>query len=273
MHLQNGFLPDKYDSDSAFPKGDWNDIRVFFKREEHIKLGFIKTLVKTIESVQGKMHTLYLCDELIDGENDYEAMRSWIEFEMDILKNLESEGYIINRHFSKKSSSRGHEDEVYVNFELTEEDAVKRLNEMLRQKQKIVEKTKVDEEKKKDIKYLVTYVGRKIILNNKYIIGSTRTESVNDRLFEYVFDNSENKITKEELKSVANVVLPPTKQLRNVVYEIGFKDEVRKTFFDCKKNFLVFHNHLTSNNLKERGVNVKKLEAQIKGLQRSSKKQ
>lgn len=274
MHLQNkandGFLPKNIDLEKIKPSTKWKDVQNTFGNESNIKISFIRQLLKEIKNSDNKKISIFIGESPVVGEPDYEVARTRMEFEKNIIEELEKNKFITNQHTTRKSTDEGHyEDTIYVNFEIIKKDIVKYLRSLLMKILKKEEEKKKLQKKKEKIKYSIEIVNQTILLNNKYIIGMTDFESVNSKFFAYAYLHSGEKIFKKDIKIDAGIDFPLTIQLRNIIYDIGFSGELKNMFFpSVSKNACIFDNYLTEYDLREKQINIKKLEVQIKALKK-----
>jgi len=149
---------------------------------------------------------------------------------------------------------------------------IEKLEEVYKETKSIYEKfTESYKERQENIKkskeeklYFITYKGRQIMLNDKYLIKKLQFCRKNELFFEYIFNNSKKKIQLDEIKKVTKA--ESKVDFNKFVNEIGFKGELRKCFFEVSKTIIKFTNSLTQKDLEERNVNITELDKQIEKL-------
>jgi len=113
--------------------------------------------------------------------------------------------------------------------------------------------------------YRLSYTfGSEIVLNDRFLISKLNYGSPNDLFFEYVSQHPKKKVSKEQLEGVVGVLDRPISKL---VYDIGFKGELKKLFFPKVSNNAVYFNNLvTQDDLLTTEIDEKMLLEQLKGL-------
>jgi len=268
MHLQHDFLPKGYDFDKHKIDTNWEKIREVFSNESIIKVAFIRELLKAIDD-KDKI-SIFIGEELVVGNPDFEIAKSKREINMAIFDDLEEKGFIVNRRITTKSIEQRQEDDIYVNFETTKKDIEKYLKSLLREiEKKNVELEKISK-KKRSIKYELKLIGQNIFINET-VIGKTAYYSSNAIFIEYAYSHSGKRVLLSELRTETDFHLAPSKQLKNIVSELGFKGELKKIFFPgVTKTSFIFNKTVSKYDLEEKNINIKKLDAQIKSLKRKS---
>jgi hypothetical protein len=92
---------------------------------------------------------------------------------------------------------------------------------------------------------------REVLLNDIIIISKPNFNSVNDLVFNYLYNNPNKTITKSALERELNT--PITKRLHDIVQELGFKKELGKIFFSVSKTQIAFKNPITKQDLDDLG--------------------
>ena len=88
--------------------------------------------------------------------------------------------------------------------------------------------------------YKIEYTfGGEVVLNGK-ILSKTNFDGENDRVFQYIYDNANKKITLKELEKANGGKL--RKSLHKIVENLGFNANQKKLFFNISKTCLVFRN-------------------------------
>lgn len=111
--------------------------------------------------------------------------------------------------------------------------------------------------------YWINLKKRHIIINDRYLLKKMQFYRNNEICFDYIFKRPKEDITRSAIKNDIQQEIDPNKFVNN----LGFTGELRKCFFDISKNTLRFINPLTRNDLEERGINIDKLDEQIKVLE------
>ncbi len=117
--------------------------------------------------------------------------------------------------------------------------------------------------------FWITYQGRSIILNtpdSKYHINKLQFFRDNERTFEYIFGKPNEELTSKQISEDTGKSV----DFNKFVGAIGFKGELRKAFFDVSKTAIRFIGELTAKNLEHRGIDITKLNTQIKKLREFS---
>jgi len=125
------------------------------------------------------------------------------------------------------------------------------------------EGTAVNSIPKEKIRYWIDFKNRRIILNDKYLVSKLQFNRPHELFFEYLCSHLREKIKNEDIPP--NLGLPRF-NFNKVVNALGFKGELRKCFFDTSNTTIRFLKSITEEDLKERVVNIIKLEKQIKKL-------
>jgi hypothetical protein len=246
---------------------DRKKLRATYQEELDIKIGFIRELLEKIEQKQFSTISILMGQELVKGETDYEIDKSKREVREAIIDDLEKEGFVENKKYFVIETEHFHEEDIYASFSLKSKDALKYLRLVLMKASKENEiKKKILKEKKK-VRYEIKLTGkREIILNNKYLIKKSDSFSTNSIFFEYAYNNSGERISKKEMTRDINFTMASTKKFRNIVYELGFSGELKEMFFEVSKNYFIFNNYISVYDLKEKHININKLNDQIKKL-------
>ena len=109
-----------------------------------------------------------------------------------------------------------------------------------------------------EIIYEITYSeGREILINGQFILGKPDFERENDLVFDYLINNPNKIITKEEIEKAIGSSL--TKSLHKIVENLGFRGEIKKVFIDVSKVSIRFRNPITRSTLDNLGINKIKL--------------
>lgn len=113
--------------------------------------------------------------------------------------------------------------------------------------------------------YTLSYTfGSEIILNQNYQISKLNYSSPNDLFFEYIYQHPKQKISREQLERVIGQLDRPISKL---VYDIGFKSELKKLFFPkVSNNSVYFNNPVTQDDLLTLEFNKELLLEQVRGL-------
>lgn len=117
-----------------------------------------------------------------------------------------------------------------------------------------------------NIHFEVRKIDNKIWVNDRYLVGKPNFDQENELIFEYVFNNPDKDITKQELEQKLEITIKKT--LSKVINELGFTGEIRKAFFvkSSNKSIIRFRKVLTINDIVMGKINkelfIKELETQ-----------
>ncbi len=117
---------------------------------------------------------------------------------------------------------------------------------------------------KKDCYYVSILATRVIALNDKYRLSKPNVESENDHFFNYVFHNPNKLILREEIERNENATIG--KDFHHILNDLGFRNELRKLFFEVSKNAVKFRNFIPKNRMEEFGIDSNKLTNNISKL-------
>jgi hypothetical protein len=107
---------------------------------------------------------------------------------------------------------------------------------------------------------------RRLILNDKYIVSTPHFDSVNYHFICHALVNPDQIITKEALTKTAGKF---DKRFHTILEQINISPELRKVFFPgVSLDAAKFRNNVTVKDLKNSGVNEKKLNKFLKKLQK-----
>lgn len=93
---------------------------------------------------------------------------------------------------------------------------------------------------------------REIQIDDEILISRPDFDSENERIFTYVYENPNRRISKTEIED--HYREPITKSLNKVVENLGFTGDLRKVFFDVSKNSIRFKNPVTKQELEQFGI-------------------
>lgn len=88
-------------------------------------------------------------------------------------------------------------------------------------------------------KHTVSYIGRKLIIDDFFIVASFRACSLNCELFEYLNANKNRKIFISELDS--NIFRGRTVSFCKIIDSFGFRGELKKALFSLDSESITYH--------------------------------
>lgn len=83
------------------------------------------------------------------------------------------------------------------------------------------------------------YETRSVILDDRYIVASFRSHSLNHTLFEYLYSNPDRKIELTELEDV--LLKGRMLNLTKAADAMGFRNELRRLLFTADADSIIFH--------------------------------
>lgn len=105
----------------------------------------------------------------------------------------------------------------------------------------------------KQVLYWVSFkTGGEVILNDKYLMTSLQYGGLPYEVFNYLYHNIDKTVTKKQVEKQARMEI--TQDLSKIMYDMGFKGVLKKTFFKSSKGRMMMRNHLTRGQIKELGV-------------------
>jgi hypothetical protein len=102
------------------------------------------------------------------------------------------------------------------------------------------------------IEYTIVYTPAREILVNGILLSKPDFDSENERVFSYLYEHPNNKITVVEIERETGN--PLTKDFDKIIENLGFKGDLRKAFFNVSKNTILFRNHITKHELEQMGI-------------------
>lgn len=116
--------------------------------------------------------------------------------------------------------------------------------------------------------YFISKSMKKVLLNNVFVLATPNFSSENDNFIDYILKNPNKKLTKKDFKDSGKITL--NKKFSNILNDLGFKNELKKLFFDVSKTTIYFRDSVKEEELANLNVNKVKLEEEIKTLKRVS---
>jgi hypothetical protein len=111
--------------------------------------------------------------------------------------------------------------------------------------------------------------GRRIVINNTYVLCRPQLNSENFAFIEYCLKQPNGLITKELLRRESSGRIDVAKRFHSVLENLKFTRNLKDLFFPHVGNdAVVFRNHVTMNDLKTAGIDVKKIDAHLETLQK-----
>lgn len=87
--------------------------------------------------------------------------------------------------------------------------------------------------------HTVSYIDRKLIVDEFFIVASFRSGSLNCELFEYLNANQKRKIFISELEN--NVFRGRTVNFCKIIDSFGFRGELKKVLFSLDSESVTYH--------------------------------
>ncbi len=100
--------------------------------------------------------------------------------------------------------------------------------------------------------YEIKYTMAGEILLNNILLSKTNFQGENDKVFTYLFENPNKEISVKDLEQKTGKAL--TKPLHKIVENLGFKGDYRKVFFKISKEYILFRNPITQQELDKIGI-------------------
>lgn len=130
--------------------------------------------------------------------------------------------------------------------------------------------TKVDSEPSpspapsEDDLYIISFTkDRHVVLNNTFILSNPNFMSENHKFIEYVVEHPDVELKRKEIEAATE---PLKKNFHAILNDLGFRNELRKLFFEVSKTAIKFRNGVSVHELPDLGVDKNKLEIEISGL-------
>ena len=98
------------------------------------------------------------------------------------------------------------------------------------------------EHSKADLKkevHRISFSGRKLIIDDFFIIASFREGSLNCSIFEYLDGNKNRKVSLVELEK--NVFKGREIIFYKIVDNMGFKSDLKKVLFTIESDYIIYH--------------------------------
>lgn len=116
-------------------------------------------------------------------------------------------------------------------------------------------------------KYWIDFKNRFVILNNRYIINEMQFDRYTEHWFEYIFNNPNTTLSLNKIRAATKVDSGRKKDdLHKFLDQINFKGQIRELFFDCNKGAIKLNNPITEETLKNKIINIGKLENEMTQL-------
>jgi len=105
-----------------------------------------------------------------------------------------------------------------------------------------------------DILYKITFTPEtgEIIINDIVILSKLRFDGENEKVFEYLLKHPNKRITKKELERKIGVDIH--KDFHKIADNLGFKRDLRKIFFNIKKDKILLRDCITESDLVKLGI-------------------
>lgn len=89
------------------------------------------------------------------------------------------------------------------------------------------------------VKHHLSYKDRKLIIDDFIIIAAFRTGSLNEEIFEYLYNHQNQKVFLSDLER--NVFKGRTVIFNKIVDSLGFKSDLKRLLFTTGKDFIIYH--------------------------------
>lgn len=151
---------------------------------------------------------------------------------------------------------------VMISREEQDQEREKEKSYIVRNIEKQIQKARIEQA---SITYWIDFkISGEIVLNNKYVIAKPHLDTENDLVCEYIMKKPNEKITLEQIEKEIGKL---QNDLSKIVYNLGFKGELRKMFFPrIGYKSIIFKNQIKNEELESLGVNTSALKKQIKAL-------
>lgn len=93
---------------------------------------------------------------------------------------------------------------------------------------------------------------RTILLNNTFVLSKPNFNSPNEVVFDFLYKNPNKRWSKKEIEQQLNIKI--TKDLDKIVENLGFKNDLRKIFWQVSKADIQFNNPVSPDAIKELGI-------------------
>lgn len=99
---------------------------------------------------------------------------------------------------------------------------------------------------------------RKLIINDIFLLASTRNDSINDRMLRFLIEHPNKTYSRKELEDegVLRAEKKEDKDFYVILDDIGMKGDLKKAFFskELSKSSICLTNPVTQDDLKEKGI-------------------
>lgn len=139
--------------------------------------------------------------------------------------------------------------------------ALKKLMQRISNKQ--LEKTNVSN-KNNEIAYEAKYnESTREIRINGHLIAKPNFNSENELTFDYLYKNSNKRVSKEEIEKYVGDKLK--KPIHSIIRDLGFTGKLAKAFFNASQKGVFFRNPITRENLRELQIDESEIDPKITG--------
>lgn len=144
------------------------------------------------------------------------------------------------------------------------DDFYAKINRELKKRRQKRKADKIDEEnvkatpkptiikksqKEDEVMYQIIYTKQRQVLMNNAQISKPDFNSENDRVFSFLYENPNRRISIEEIEKAVQGKL--TKSLHKIVENLGFEGDTKEVFFSVSKTAIEFRNPITKKDLEE----------------------
>jgi hypothetical protein len=141
--------------------------------------------------------------------------------------------------------------EDYISIDYSDY-AIKRLGWAIDLHFNEVKDLEISKQKKTDLK-ITLFKDRRIVLNDQFVLSKPNFNSENEVVFSFLYNNPNKKWTKQELESQINMKVH--KSFDKIVENLGFKNDLRKVFWQVSSDSIRFNNPISTNTLEKMKLN------------------
>ena len=95
---------------------------------------------------------------------------------------------------------------------------------------------------------------KQVVLNDNVVLATPDFDGENEAVFQYLLKNPDKKIKKNDLQSALK--RPLKKDFDKILENLGFIGDLRKAFFDYRKDAILLRNPLTKSTVDEIGIKL-----------------
>ena len=102
---------------------------------------------------------------------------------------------------------------------------------------------------------------REVIMNEFFILSRPDFDSENHNFIDYIFKHPDEIVKKSAIEEAIHKKLK--KSFHAILSDLGFKNEVRKLFFNVSKTSIQFKNNISTGEAKGMGINIDEMMKQL----------